>query len=201
MKFLGATNVTMAWRNLHAGVFQLKHNGVIHYFIDNEYYFKRPGRIYGFYDECERFAFFSKAVLDCMSIMDYDPDIIHAHDWQTAMVPVYQSALPGYPHRKTVFTIHNVEYQGRYGMDVMSYVLGLDESKKHLLEYNKDINLMKGAVETANIVSTPSPSYAQELKDPSLPTALHRLYEETSRSFVEFSMASTQQCTILRRMI
>lgn len=166
MKFLGATNVTMAWRNLHAGVFQLKHNGVIHYFIDNEYYFKRPGRIYGFYDECERFAFFSKAVLDCMSIMDYDPDIIHAHDWQTAMVPVYQSALPDYPHRKTVFTIHNVEYQGRYGMDVMSYVLGLDESKKHLLEYNKDINLMKGAVETANIVSTPSPSYAQELKDP-----------------------------------
>ncbi|MGI6256741.1 MAG: glycogen synthase [Anaerovoracaceae bacterium] len=166
MKFLGSTYIQVAWRNLYAGVFQLRHNGVIHYFIDNEYYFKRPGSIYGFFDECERFAFFSKAVIDCLPLMEFEPDIIHAHDWQTAMVPVYQSTVEGYPPRKTVFTIHNVEYQGRYGMEVLGDVLGIDKSKKHLLEYNRDINLMKGAIETANIVSTVSPSYAQELKDP-----------------------------------
>lgn len=165
MKFLGSKHVQVAWRSVYAGVFQLKHNGVIHYFIDNEYYFKRPGNIYGYFDECERFAFFSKAVLDCLPIMEYEPDIVHAHDWQTAMVPVYQS-IGEYPPRKTVFTIHNVEYQGRYGMEVLSDVLGIDKNKSYLLEYNKDVNLMKGAIETAHIVSTVSPTYAQELKEP-----------------------------------
>ena len=71
MKFLGSTDIQVAWRNLYAGVFQLRHNGVIHYFIDNEYYFKRPGNIYGFFDECERFAFFSKAVIDCLPLMGF----------------------------------------------------------------------------------------------------------------------------------
>lgn len=164
MKYLGNKFIPVAWRSKYMGVFSLEKDGVTYYFIDNEEYFKRGG-LYGYFDDCERYTFFSRAVFEALPIIGFDPQIIHANDWQSALVPVYQDTIY---HRnlRTIFSIHNVEYQGRYGTDVIRDVLGLPEGSEHLVEYMGDANLMKGAIETANLVSTVSPTYAQELKDP-----------------------------------
>ena len=132
MKFLGHKDIPVAWRQKYLGVFEYDHDGVIYYFIDNEEYFKRDGA-YGFYDDCERFAFFSRAVFECLDLIDYVPDIIHANDWQSAMVPVYQDAIYKREYLKTVLTIHNIEYQGQYGLDVIGDVLGLSEEDAHIV--------------------------------------------------------------------
>lgn len=165
MKFLGAGRVNLSWRAQHVGVFQLEYDGVIYYFIDNEYYFKRDG-LYGYFDDGERFAYFSKAVFGALKMIDFVPDIIHANDWQCAMVPVYQYAVYRRKFMKTIFTIHNIQYQGQYGMNILGDVIDLPADQYHLVEYKGGVNLMKGAVECANIVSTVSPTYAEELKDP-----------------------------------
>ena len=165
MEYLGQSTVSLSWREQYLGVFRMEYMGVIYYFIDNEYYFKRDG-LYGYYDDCERFAYFSKAVFEALNIIDFTPDIIHANDWQTALIPVYQFAVYRRNFMKTVFTIHNVEYQGHYGTDVMGDIIDLPESQAHLVEFSGDVNLMKGAVECADIVSTVSPTYAEELKEP-----------------------------------
>lgn len=164
MEYLGNAFIPVAWRSKYMGVFRLVKDGVTYYFIDNEEYFKRDG-LYGYFDDCERFAFFSRAVFEALPIIGFNPQILHANDWQSALVPIYQDTIY---HRnvRTIFSIHNVEYQGRYGTDVIRDVLGLPEGAEHLVEYMGDTNLMKGAIETANIVSTVSPTYAQELKDP-----------------------------------
>lgn len=166
MKLIGSCTIDLAWRKQYVGLFMYRHKGVCYYFIDNEYYFKRDRGLYGYYDDCERYAFFAKAVLDCIPMMDFEPQIIHAHDWQTAMAVVYQSAMDYYPLRKTVFTVHNIEYQGKYGKEVVDDILGIPESKTHLVEYGGATNLMKGAIEAAHQVTTVSPSYAMELQEP-----------------------------------
>ena len=164
MEFLGTGTVGLGWRAQYLGVFRLEHEGVIYYFIDNEYYFKRDG-LYGYYDDCERFVYFSKAVFEALPLMDFVPDVIHANDWQAAMVPVYQYAVYRREFMKTVFTIHNIQYQGHYGMDVMGDIIDLPKASTHLVEYDGDVNLMKGAVECADIVTTVSPTYARELTE------------------------------------
>ena len=167
MEYLGVGSVSLGWRSQYMGVFSLEHDGVTYYFIDNEYYFKREG-LYGYYDDCERFAYFSKAVFEALEIIDFVPDIIHANDWQAALVPVYQYAVYKRAFTKTIFTIHNVQYQGHYGMDVLGDIIDLPEDMGHLVEYGGDVNLMKGAIECADIVSTVSPTYAEELQDPAV---------------------------------
>ncbi len=166
MQYIGYTYVSVGWRNQYCGVFELKKDGMTYYFIDNEYYFKR-GRIYGEYDDAERFAFFSRAVLDVLPIIGFFPDIINANDWHTALVPIYLDLLyrhiPSYSGIKTVFTIHNIAYQGRYGMDLLGEIFGIPASNQKIVEYDGDINLMKGAIECANIVSTVSNTYASEI--------------------------------------
>lgn len=164
MEFLGTGTVGLGWRAQYLGVFRLEHEGVVYYFIDNEYYFKRDG-LYGYYDDCERFVYFSKAVFEALPLMDFVPDVIHANDWQAAMVPVYQYAVYRRQFMKTVFTIHNIQYQGHYGMDVMEDIIDLPKESAHLVEYGGDVNLMKGAVECADIVTTVSPTYARELTE------------------------------------
>ncbi len=165
MEFLGAGCVNLSWRAQHMGVFQMELDGVIYYFIDNEYYFRRS-KLYGYLDDCERYAYFSKAVFGALQFIDFVPDIIHANDWQCALVPVYQYAVYRREFMKTIFTIHNVQYQGQYGWDVMGDIIDLPGDEQHLLEYKGGVNLMKGAVECADIVSTVSPTYAKELMDP-----------------------------------
>ena len=167
MKYLGNRFVNLDWRSQYMGVFEMTHGGVTYYFIDNEYYFKREG-LYGYYDDCERFVFFSKAVFEALELIDFVPDIIHANDWQAAMVPVYQYAVYRRQFTKTIFTIHNIQYQGHYGMDVMGDIVDIPAEAYHLVEYGGDVNLMKGAIECADIVTTVSPTYARELSDPAI---------------------------------
>lgn len=166
MRFLGSTGVGVTWRMQYMGLFELRYKGVTYYFVDNEYYFKRDG-LYGHYDDGERFAFFSKAIFEALGMMDdFVPDIIHANDWQTALVPVYQTSIYKREFMKTVFSIHNVEYQGYYGDTAIEDFIGIPDNYSHVLEFKGGTNLMKGAIETANAVSTVSPTYAMELKDP-----------------------------------
>ncbi|MDL2234212.1 glycogen synthase GlgA, partial [Ruminococcaceae bacterium OttesenSCG-928-L11] len=169
MKFLTFFNVPLGWRNQYCGVFEYTHFGVKHYFLDNEYYFKRRG-IYGFFDDAERFAFFSKAVLELLHYIDFKPEIIHCNDWQTALVPVYLNVfyrhLDAFRNIKTVFTIHNIQYQGMYDKAVRFDVAGLPAHAGSILEFNKDTNYMKGAIEQCGALTTVSPSYAKELMDP-----------------------------------
>ena len=169
LTYLTNFNVPVGWRNQYCGLFELEAGGVKYYFLDNEYYFKRTG-LYGFYDDGERFAFFSRAICEMLFHVDFHPDIIHANDWQTALVPVYLNLyyrhLESHRSIKTVFTIHNIQYQGKYGMDIMEDTLGIGRADAHLLEYDGCVNFMKGAIECADKVTTVSPSYATEILDP-----------------------------------
>lgn len=168
MKFLGSVYVTLAWRYQYCGVFSCNYKGVIYYFLDNEYYFKRWG-LYGHYDDAERFAFFSKACIEALRVAEFYPDIIHCNDWHTALVPVFlDSFYRGYREFKdikTVFTIHNIEFQGKYGKNLSRDILGLPEGSEKLVEYQECVNFMKGGIECANAVTTVSPSYANEILD------------------------------------
>lgn len=169
MTFLTSLSVPVAWRRQYCGVFEARYGGVIYYLLDNQYYFKRAG-LYGHYDDAERFAFFARAVLEMLPAIDFKPDIIHANDWQAALIPVYHhlfyAGREEYSSIKTVYTIHNIQYQGRYGMDILEDVFGIPESAKQLVEQDGDVNLMKGAIEAAGRVTTVSPTYAQEIMDP-----------------------------------
>ncbi len=169
MTFVKYYYVRLAWRSIYCGLFQLERNGVTYYFVDNESYFKRQG-IYGHFDDAERFAYFSRAVIETPGQIDFKPDIIHCNDWQTALVPIYlleeryrQNTLS---RTKSVFTIHNIEYQGRYGRDLLEDLFGLDESyfNENMLKFYDDISLVKGAVNAADYVTTVSPNYANELQ-------------------------------------
>ncbi|MBQ5996190.1 MAG: glycogen synthase GlgA [Clostridia bacterium] len=183
MTFITSFTVPVAWRRQYCGVFQAKAGGVIYYFIDNQYYFKRDG-IYGYYDDAERFAFFSRAVLEMLQYIDFKPDIIHCNDWQSALVPVYYSTMyaqaSGYENIKTVFTIHNIQYQGTYGMELIPEVLGIPAEATGVVEYGGDVNFMKGAIETADRVTTVSPSYANEILDPWYSHGLDGILNERS---------------------
>lgn len=169
MKFITHITVPVAWRRQYCGIFEAKLNGVIYYFLDNQYYFKRQG-IYGHYDDAERFSFFSRAVLEMIPYIDFKPDVINCNDWQTALVPVYYSLFygnrPGFENIKTAFTIHNIQYQGKFGEEILEDVLGIPNEYASLLHNDDCINLMKGAIECANAVTTVSPSYAKEILDP-----------------------------------
>ena len=166
MQYLGCCYVSLAWRYQYCGVFTQKYDGVTYYFIDNEYYFKRNG-LYGHYDDAERFAFFSKAVLEALPIMDFTPDIIHCHDWHTGLTPVYLDVYyrnsPYCKSARTVFTIHNIQFQGKYGTEICDDILGLPADKKSLVLYQNCVNFMKGAIECSNKVTTVSPTYAEEI--------------------------------------
>ena len=169
MQFITSITVPVAWRRQYCGIFEAKVDGVVYYLLDNQYYFKRCG-LYGHYDDAERFAFFSRAVLEILPHIDFKPDLIHCNDWQTALTPVYYklfyAGMPGYEGLKTIFTIHNIQYQGKYGTELLGDVLGIPPEQQHLVEYDGCVNLMKGAVECADRVNTVSPTYSYEIMDP-----------------------------------
>jgi len=162
-KYLCNYNVGLSWRNLYCGLFELKQDNVTYYFIDNEYYFHRDG-LYGFYDDGERYAFFCKAVMDSFYFIDFMPDIIHANDWQTALIPIYNNSKYHYDI-KLIFTIHNIEYQGQYDLKILPTVFDLPPEAGAYVEYEGCVNLVKGAIETSDCVTTVSESYAKELED------------------------------------
>ena len=187
LTYLGNFNVRLGWRNQYCGLFSYKKNGVTFYFIDNEYYFKRD-TLYGHFDDGERFAFFSKAVLESMGQLDFYPDVMHCHDWQAALAVVYLKTVyacrPEYGNTKAVFTIHNIEYQGQFGKEVLGDLFGLSEKEMPLLEYDGRINLMKGAIECADYVTTVSRTYANEIKDPFFAHGLQYAINDNARKIV-----------------
>ncbi len=183
MEFLGSFYVSISWRKTYCGVFRAKVGKVTYYFIDNEQYFNRP-RAYGEYDDSERFAFFSKAVLDILNMLDYFPDVIHVNDWQTALLPVYLNAFyrsdARYNRIKTVLSIHNIEFQGKYNPIILGSIFGLDISCRSQLMYDGDINLLKGGIESADMVTTVSHTYAQEIMGPEHSFGLHNILKPRS---------------------
>lgn len=184
MHFVTSISVPVAWRRQYCGIFEANVDGVTYYLIDNQYYFSRKGGIYGHFDDAERFSFFSRAVLEMLPHVDFKPDIIHSNDWQTALIPVYYRLFYAnnewFSGIKTLFTIHNIQYQGQYGKEILEDVFGIPNYSSQLLEFDNCVNLMKGAIECANWVSTVSPTYAEEILDPWFSHKLDPILKERS---------------------
>lgn len=167
-ELIAKTYINLSWRKQYLGIYRYTSDKVNYYFLDNEYYFKRDN-LYGYFDDAERFAFFSKAVVDFILYTNNIPDIIHANDWQTGLVSVYLRTLYYHEEKlknvKTIFTIHNIEYQGNFDLNqnLIEDVMGLSMNDSYLLEYNGRLNIMKAAMECSNKVSTVSPTYATQI--------------------------------------
>lgn len=187
MKLECEFTLELSWRQLYCGIRSLVKDGVVYYFIDNEYYFKRNA-LYGFYDDGERFAYFCKAVMELMIHLDFYPDVLHANDWQSAMTVVYLNTKyrykEGFENVKSVFTIHNIEYQGKYSFSILSDIFEMGPEYYSLMRYDDCINLMKAAIECADKVSTVSPRYAEEIKSPEYSHGLHHVLERNSYKLV-----------------
>ena len=169
MKYVANYEVKLGWRSQYCGLFTLEQGGVSYYFLDNEYYFRRS-QIYGEFDDGERVAFFSKAVLETIKHIagDFAPQILHCNDWHTALIPVYLKEHynddPMYNCIKTVFTIHNLKFQGQYSRIITGDVLGLSGTPADgQMNHNDAVNFLQGAVIYADAVTTVSPTYAEEI--------------------------------------
>ena len=176
LEYVGYTTVELSWRKQYCGLFKCENNGVTYYFVDNEYYFKRDS-VYGDFDDAERFAFYGKAVLDVMPLIDFYPDILHTNDWQSAMSVIYLKRKyylePYYRDIKTIYTIHNIDYQGIFSMSILGDVFGLDNDDRSIVEYNGCINLTKGALVCTDRISTVSQRYAEEIQTEFYSSGLH----------------------------
>ena len=179
--------VRLAWRNQYCGVRSLVKDGVTFYFIDNEFYFARPS-LYGYGDDGERYAFFCKAIMEMLPRLGFFPDILHANDWQAALSVVYLKVLYAwrqeYKSIRTVFTIHNIEYQGQYDFAKLWDTFDLPSETYGLMAYDGCINLCKAAIECADRVTTVSPTYAHEIMTP---TYSHRLHYILARNSAKVS--------------
>ncbi|GIP37387.1 glycogen synthase [Paenibacillus sp. J31TS4] len=169
MTLLDSFTVPVGWRNQYCGVEQLELEGVVYYFIDNEFYFRRKG-IYGYGDDAERFVFFSRAVADAIPRLGFLPDIVHCNDWQTGLVPfclkVHHGHQEEYARIRTVFTIHNLKYQGRFNRGLLQDLLGVGDEyfTADKLEFYGDGSCMKGGLVYSDAVTTVSPTYAEEIR-------------------------------------
>lgn len=182
IELIAETTVHLGWRESYVGIYRLKSRAkkIHYYFIDNEYYFNRAP-IYGYYDDGERYAFFSKAVLEAISLLNLNPQILHCNDWQTAcMIPLVKADPWRFGNVKTVFTIHNVEYQGIAGEDFPEEVLGLDPSFRSLFDFDGCTNMMKAAIVACDKLTTVSNTYAEELKDEYFSKKLSGLFRENA---------------------
>lgn len=181
MKEEAVFTVDLAWRRLYCGIKSLKKDKVTYYFVDNEYYFKRD-KLYGDFDDGERFAFFCRAVVEALGKLDFYPDVLHAHDWQAALSIVYLNSQyrdrDGYRDIRTAFTIHNIEYQGQYNFGILGDVFGLGVEQYELMDFGGCINLMKAAILSADAVSTVSPRYAEEICTPAFGRGLDGILRE-----------------------
>ncbi len=183
MKTEAVFNVRLGWRNQYCGILSLCKSGVTYYFVDNEYYFKRAG-LYGHGDDGERFAFFSMAAVQMLSEIGFFPDIIHANDWQSALSIVYFDLffkkLEGYENIKTVFTVHNIEYQGKFCMESLNELFSIPWEYVSVAEFGGCFNAMKAAVVTADKITTVSPRYAEEILTPEHGCGLDTILRENS---------------------
>ena len=170
LKYKAYQFVDIGWRHSYCGIFETEVDGVPCYFVDNEQYFNRDS-IYGQADDGERFAFFSKAALEILPALDFKPDVVNVNDWHTALSVIYLDVLKSreaefYKDMKSVLSIHNIEFQGRFNPYEMGNLFGLENKYFDALIYNGDVNLLKGAIQLADRVNTVSETYAREILDP-----------------------------------
>lgn len=165
-------NVRVGWREQFCGVWEAKINGVTYYALDDEYYFYRDG-LYGFFDDAERFAFFDRAVLDMLRQLDWHPDVIHCNDWQTGMIPIllkleYMRKDSFYWDIKSVFSIHNILFQGVFAPEILPELFGYDLElyNNTVLRFDNGVSFMKGGLYYCDAITTVSHSYAEEIKTP-----------------------------------
>lgn len=172
LQTIAVFHVKVGWRQQYCGVQSVQHDGIVYYFIDNEFYFNRD-HLYGYSDDAERFAFFSRAVLDCLSHIDFQPQLLHCHDWQTAMIPLlwkaqYAQVVSRQVKRnvKTILTIHNLKYQGVFAKSIMQDIFGLEDHyfTGEGLELHGGGSFLKGGLLYADHITTVSPAYAQEIQ-------------------------------------
>lgn len=168
MKKIAEFTVPVGWRQQYCGLLEYELDGVVFYFLDNEFYFKRGGA-YGYYDDGERFAFFDRAVLEAILASKFHPEIIHNNDWHTGMIPVlmhhFYKDTPAFT--KTLFSIHNLKFQGVFPKQTLTELLGLDESyfTEDKLKYYDCISFMKAGIVFSDFVNTVSPTYALEIQN------------------------------------
>lgn len=186
ISFLTNFYVSLSWRTQYAGIFVTEVEGVTFYLVDNEYYFAGPRPYGNIYEDIEKFAFFSKAVLTALPAIDFRPDIIHCHDWQTGVIPVLLKESfrgnPFYQGIKSVMTIHNLKFQGRWELQKIKDVLGLPDYyfTSDKLEFYGDGDFLKGGLVFADAITTVSRTYAEEIKTMEYGEGLHGLLQSRS---------------------
>lgn len=183
MEYHTSFDVPLGWRNQEASIYTLKYNDILYYFISNDYYFTRKG-VYGYYDDGERFIFFSRAVIEALSHLDFKPDILHAHDWQAGMTVALAKILQPVEDMKTIFTIHNIKYQGIMPIGTFADFFNLPSEHIGGMEWNGMLNCLKSALFHADKITTVSPSYAREILDPYYSEGLHPILLERSEDLV-----------------
>lgn len=172
MKFIKHINISLGWRNKFCGIFELVHDGVIYYFIDDEFYFGGTTLYSYIHEDIEKFAFFSKAIISVLPHIDFTPDIIHCNDWQTGLIPVMLNTQfrqnSFYRDIRTILTIHNLRFQGIWGLAETQDATGLPEScfTSDKLEFFGDANLLKGGIVYADHITTVSKTYMEEIQTP-----------------------------------
>ena len=172
MKYLTHFYIDLAWRSQYVGILEMEYEGIKFYFIDNEYYFFGPKPYGDIYADIEKFSFFSKAALAALPAIGFQPDIIHCHDWQTGLVPVFMKERfregEFFANMKSVMTIHNLKFQGTWDVKTIKDMTGLPEYffSPDKLEAYKDANLLKGGLVFADAITTVSNTYAEEIKMP-----------------------------------
>lgn len=185
LKFIKCFYIPVGWRNEYCGIFQYEHMGIVYYLIDNEYYFFRD-KLYGYYDDGERFAFFDRAVLNMLWQINYKPDIIHCNDWHTGMIPVMYKIEyredSFYKGIKFVFSIHNLLFQGNFDKNILGELFNLDKSlyENGSVELNGAVSFMKSGINYSDKISTVSRSYAFEIQSPQYGENLHGLLRSRS---------------------
>lgn len=183
MEHVMSFNVDLGWRQQEARIFSLTHNQIIYYFVSNDYYFTRKG-IYGYYDDGERFIYFAHAVIEALYHLNFKVDIIHAHDWQAGVVVALAKVLQPIEHLKTVFTIHNIKYQGMMPLSTFDDFFNISIEHKGGLEWDGMLNCLKSALFHADKITTVSPSYAEEIKDPYFSEGLESILNERSADLI-----------------
>ena len=188
MKKISEFYVPFGWRKQYLGLYELKHGNTTVYFLDNEYYFKRD-KAYGYFDDGERIAFFSKALLEALIYMDFEPEVLHLNDWHTALSAVYlremYQGLEKFRKLKTIFTVHNLKFQGKFDPKMLQDPLDLERypnAKRQLLQKDA-VNFMMGALNYADYITTVSPTYAEEVKNSFFGEGLEEIFNRRASIF------------------
>jgi starch synthase len=169
MELVSSFYVNVVWRRQLCGIYKLELDGVVYYFVENDFYFNRDG-LYGYFDQAEQFTFFNRAFLEMLPHINFQPDVVHFNDWQTGIGSLLLESdykeLKFYKDMQSLFTIHNIKYQGVFPKEIMDSVLGLNWEYFHLngLEHNDQVNFMKAGIAYSSIINTVSKTYADEIK-------------------------------------